>query len=385
MAAVRWPTYSWEASRSASCAWLAARSWSSGIPSMSSSCRIRWRLRQASTMRKAALALPVGDYLDHPRVVLRDGTVASIRAASDHDREALRQFFHDLSPESRRRRFFRRPNRHPRSSSAWPTPTIRRGLTLIVDRYVDDGTAGPSERNVRPIATASYLAVNPAWLKSRSPSTTGSAALRLGLDAPRAAGRDCVAARLRALSGIDATDTPMPEVFGDSGFEIRSKSSGGAVELRLSLAPSADGVRVAEERDRAATAASLRPLLTPGAVAVVGVSRDPSSIGRRVLVALRAAGFRGPIHPVNAAAELDGLRCCSSARDLPAGTDLAIIAVPSPRVLEVVDDAPPRASSRCSSSRPGSLVGQAGRALQQQLVERVRNHGMRMIGPNCMG
>jgi acyl-CoA synthetase (NDP forming) len=30
-------------------------------------------------------------------------------------------------------------------------------------------------------------------------------------------------------------------------------------------------------------------------------------------------------------------------------------------------------------------VGESGRALQQQLVERVRNYGMRMVGPNCMG
>ena len=340
-------------------------------------------------MRKAAPALPVGDYLDHPRVVLRDGTVASIRAASDHDRETLRQFFHDLSPESRRRRFF---------TPAEPSSAIiqrladahdpDRGLTLIVDRYVDDGTAGPSERNVRPIATASYLAVNPrvaevAFAVDDRFQGKGLASMLLERLAVTASQHGFE--RFQASTLTD--NTPMLEVFRDSGFEIRSKSSGGAVELQLSLAPSADGVRVAEERDRAATAASLRPLLTPGAVAVVGASRDPSSIGRRVLVALRAAGFRGPIYPVNAsAAELDGLRCYPSARDLPAGTDLAIIAVPSPRVLEVVDDcAAAGVKSLLVISAGFAEVGQAGRALQQQLVERVRNHGMRMIGPNCMG
>jgi GNAT superfamily N-acetyltransferase len=111
-------------------------------------------------MRKAAPALPVGDYLDHPRVVLRDGTVASIRVASADDGDALRRFFHELSPESRRRRFF---------SPAEPSAAIiqrladahdpDRALTLIVDRYVDDGPAEPPGKHVRPIATASYLAV----------------------------------------------------------------------------------------------------------------------------------------------------------------------------------------------------------------------------------
>ena len=71
-------------------------------------------------MRKPAAALPVGDYLENPRMVLRDGTVASVRVATDIDREPLRRFFHDLSPESRRRRFFSPlntdPERRPRSS-----------------------------------------------------------------------------------------------------------------------------------------------------------------------------------------------------------------------------------------------------------------------------
>ena len=340
-------------------------------------------------MRKAAAALPVGDYLDHPRVVLRDGTVASIRTASAQDGGALRRFFHDLSPESRRRRFFT-----PAEPSAAIIERLAdahdpdRGLTLIVDRYVDDGAAERSGRNVRPIATASYLAVNQrvaevAFAVDDRFQGKGLASMLLERLAVIASqhGFD------RFLASTLVDNTPMLEVFRDSGFEIRSKSSAGAVELQLSLAPSAEGVRVAEDRDRAATAASLRPMLTPAAVAVIGASRDPSSIGRRVLDALLAAGFKGPIYPVNpGASELDGLPCYPSARDLPAGTDLAVIAVPSARVLEVVDD--------CAASGVKSLlvisagfaeVGDAGRALQQQLVERVRNYGMRMIGPNCMG
>jgi hypothetical protein len=109
-------------------------------------------------MREVTAALPVGDYLDNPRLVLRDGTVASVRVAADSDREPLRQFFHDLSPESRRRRFF---------TPAEPTDAIiqrltgahdpGRGLTLIVHRYVGaEETAASSSVSLRPIATASY-------------------------------------------------------------------------------------------------------------------------------------------------------------------------------------------------------------------------------------
>ena len=182
-------------------------------------------------------------------------------------------------------------------------------------------------------------------------------------------------------------NTPMLEVFRDSGFEIRSKSSGGAVDLQLSLTPSAKGVHAAEERDRAATAASLRPMLAPAAVAVIGASRDPSSIGRRVLDALRAAGFKGR--------DLSGQ--CERRRSR------------RPRLLSVGPRAAARNGSRghrgAEPRRPRrrrrlrrcrrEVAGGDHRRLRRDRRRRaraaaaarrtVRNYGMRMVGPNCMG
>src|SRR5687767_5239836 len=127
-------------------------------------------------MRQETVALPVGDYIDSPRMVLRDGTVASVRVATPADRESLRRFFHDLSPDSRRRRFF--------TASEPGDDFLQRladahnpgeALTLIVDRYRTEdedplGSANPLDAtgtprahaaaNLRPIATASYLAIN---------------------------------------------------------------------------------------------------------------------------------------------------------------------------------------------------------------------------------
>jgi acetate---CoA ligase (ADP-forming) len=103
------------------------------------------------------------------------------------------------------------------------------------------------------------------------------------------------------------------EVFRDSRFEIRSKSEGGCIDVQLSLATSSGSVRAEEERNRLATAASLRPLLEPRAVAIVGASRDLSSIGRRVLDAVMAAGFNGPVYAVNPnSTEIAGLRSYGS-------------------------------------------------------------------------
>ncbi len=253
-------------------------------------------------------------------------------------------------------------------------------LTLIVDRF--------RSQDVHPVAVASYFAVRRraaevAFAVSDDFHGKGLATALLE--------RLAVLASARGFEKFEAStladNTPMLEVFRDSGFEIRAKTSAGVVELQLALTPSAEGVHTSEMRDRVATALSLAPMLSPHAVAVIGASRDPSSIGRRVLDAIRSGGFTGAVYPVNRHIdEIDGLRCYRSPRDLPVGVDLAVIAVPAPAVLQVVDDcAAADVKSLVVISAGFAEVGETGRARQRALVERVRNHGMRMVGPNCMG
>jgi predicted CoA-binding protein len=136
-----------------------------------------------------------------------------------------------------------------------------------------------------------------------------------------------------------ASNTQMLEVFRDSGFEIRSKLAGSAVDVEFALASSVASVAAGEKRQRIATAASLRPLFEPQAVAVIGASRNPSNIGRRVLDSLIAAGYRGHVYALNPhTSEIAGLKAFGSARELPAGVDLAVVAVPALSVGQVVDD-----------------------------------------------
>lgn len=184
-----------------------------------------------------------------------------------------------------------------------------------------------------------------------------------------------------------AENTAMIGVFRDSGFEIRSSIADATVDLQLSLRASERGVAAGEHRRRLATAAALRPLFTPGSVAVVGASSDPSSVGGRILAALITTGFAGPIYPIHhRVAELNGLPALTSARALPAGVDLAIIAIPAAATIAAVDD---RAAAGVKSlvivTAGFAETGTEGRLLQEQLVDRVRGYGMRMVGPNCMG
>ncbi len=315
------------------------------------------------------------------RALLRDGSAVTLKVAEPADHDAVRRFFHELSPESRRRRFF---------AIAEPSDALiarlcdasrpANAMTLLCLRQV--GT------EVRPIAIGSYIgegghAEEVAFAVADAFQGKGLGTVLLERLAAMAAAN--------GIRRFDATTLPenaqMLEVFYESGFEIRSKTEAGTIAVQLSLDPTNDTVLSAERRNAMATAASLRPLLEPSSVAVVGASRDPKSIGRRILRALTANGFAGPIYPINPqAAELDGVRCYGTLADIPSGVDLAVIAVPHARVLDVVD--------QCAAAKITSLVvitagyaeaGADGRARQQALVERVRAYGMRMIGPNCMG
>jgi len=332
-------------------------------------------------MHPLAPAPPAVDDPAAPRLVLRDGTVASVRRSTPADRDTMRRFFHELSPESRRRRFF---------TAGEPADTLvdrlcdsadeQRSVTLVAVRQVGDDT--------RFIAVGSYIAGAPGVAEAAFAVDDRFQGKGLGTELLE---RLAAIAASHGFQRFDATtlgdNHAMLEVFRDSGFMVRSKTAAGVIEIALTLTPSAAGVVSAEARHRRATAASLRPMLEPEAVAIVGASRDPASLGRRILDALVAADFGGSIYPVNAgASEVAGRRAYRSVRDVPPGVDLAVVAVPRDRVLGVVDD--------CAAAGVKSLVvitagyaeaGDEGRAMQQTLVERVRAYGMRMVGPNCMG
>ena len=85
--------------------------------------------------------------------------------------------------------------------------------------------------------------------------------------------------------------------------------------------------------------ASLRHVLTPASVAVIGASRRPGSVGRAILQNIIDVGFPGPVYAVNpGAAELDGVPCVPSAAALPEQVDLAVIAAPAAAVIGIAED-----------------------------------------------
>ncbi|OGQ79874.1 MAG: GNAT family N-acetyltransferase [Deltaproteobacteria bacterium RIFCSPLOWO2_12_FULL_60_19] len=324
---------------------------------------------------------PYQDSAESGRLILRDGTTAAIRPAQPADQAALREFFAGLSPESRRRRFFSAgvpPDKLLESFCNSSDPRAR--LTLVVTRAQPAGE--------RIIAAATYDARDDKTAEAAiavaddfQGKGLGTLLLeRLALLAVRHG-----FTRLWAVTGVE--NRRMMEIFHNSGFGLRETQEGGYVEIDLSAAPTEASVARTELRDRLFTAASLRPFFSPGAVAVVGASRDPSSIGYRILEALVENRFQGPVYPVNPrASAVRSIHAYPSVRELPEAVDLAIVAVPREATAAVVDDCAARGIKALVVITAGfAETGAEGKALQQKLVEKVRGYGMRMVGPNCLG
>jgi len=132
---------------------------------------------------------------------------------------------------------------------------------------------------------------------------------------------------------------------------------------------------------------ALTPILRPRSVAVIGASRTPGTIGHEIVAALVRNGFTGPVYPVNPGARSIGaIPAYPSMLDLPEAPDLAVVVVPKDRVLGVVRDCAARGVGGVVVISAGFReVGGPGIALEEELTRFVRDQGIRMIGPNCMG
>ncbi len=134
-------------------------------------------------------------------------------------------------------------------------------------------------------------------------------------------------------------------------------------------------------------AASIEALLKPKSVAVIGASRREGSIGNKIFTNLLDASFKGPVFPINPQADvISAVKAYKTILDVPEPVDLAVIVVPAEAVL--------KAANQCGVKGVKALVvisagfaenSGEGVERQKKLVSMCRHHGMRLVGPNCMG
>ncbi|RLG47217.1 MAG: CoA-binding protein, partial [Thermoproteota archaeon] len=129
----------------------------------------------------------------------------------------------------------------------------------------------------------------------------------------------------------------------------------------------------------------------PDSIAVIGASRKPGKVGHEILRILKENKdkgiFRGELYAVNPdAREILGVTTYPSISQLPSAPDLAVIAIPAKFVPGAVDELGKLGTKNVVVVSGGfAEIGGEGVALQEQLVEVAKKHGIRLVGPNCIG
>ncbi len=314
------------------------------------------------------------DALSRPTVhaLLADGTTVCIRPVRRSDREQVLGLYEEMSPENLRLRFF---------------VASRRSAGLAADRACGPGRPGHqtlmAETAGRLIGLAEYdsggsgssAEISIAVADGLHHRGVGTLLIEHLVSAARAEGITTFTAD--ALS----ENRDVLRLFADLGLRTARRFEGPEVRCTIALDQSDSYLSAVEERGRAADVASLQPLLRPRTVAVVGAGRKPGSVGRAILRQLRAGGYTGRLFAVNPAAHaILGVPSHSSVSALPVTPDLAVLAVPAAAVPDTAEE--------CGKAGVRALlVVTAGLGPDQAaaLLTACRSHGMRLVGPNCLG
>ena len=132
---------------------------------------------------------------------------------------------------------------------------------------------------------------------------------------------------------------------------------------------------------------TLESLFRPRSVAVIGASRDVTTVGGSLFHNLMRNGFNGPVYPVNPKTPVvQSVACYPTLEAIPGPVDLAILVVPAARVLESVEACARKGVKGVVIISAGfKETGSLGEDLEHRVLEVVRANGMRMVGPNCLG
>ncbi len=310
-------------------------------------------------------------------MVLRDGSTVRVRPISTADETAMADFLRALSERSRVLRFF----------SA--------GTDLSAQARLAVSPEGRSYGLVATHGAAGEIIGHAAYVGARA----GDAEVAFAVaDAYQGRGlATALLAHLAAHAHANGVSTftaivlpenhRMIEVFRESGFPVEVSSGIDVVTVRLPTELGPDGLARFHQRERIASVAAVRSVLAPASVAVIGASRRRGSVGGEILHNLTSGGYQGVVYPVNPhATSVQSMPAYPSVSAAPGPVEMAVIVVPAEHVVAAARD--------CGAAGVRSLVvisagfgeaGAQGVERQAQLLRVCREHGMRLVGPNCLG
>ncbi|HKU30447.1 MAG TPA: GNAT family N-acetyltransferase [Arthrobacter sp.] len=311
-------------------------------------------------------------------VVLRDGGTAHLRPISPDDADALQAFHTAQSETSIYMRFFTFKSRLTSKELRRFTEVDHKDrVAFVITVGGEIIGVGRYDRLDNP--TEAEVAFN------ISDNQQGRGIGSILLEHLAAAARENGIRRFTAE--VLPENRKMLRVFADAGYELARKFDDGVVSVDFNIDPTEKSLAVMESREHRAEARSVRDLLAPSSIAVVGASRRWGTIGHQLLEHILEGGFKGAVYAVNPEAfELAGMKSFARIADVPGPVQLAVIAVPYEEVPLVVDE--------CGAAGVKGIVvatagyaddGEQGLQRQRALVRRARSFGMRVIGPESLG
>jgi acetyltransferase len=131
----------------------------------------------------------------------------------------------------------------------------------------------------------------------------------------------------------------------------------------------------------------LSALFEPRSIALIGASERPGKVGTLVMANLLAGGFAGTVFAVNPKySRVHGVACVPSVSKIAAPVDLAVIVTPPTTVAGLIEECGVAGIRAAVVITAGfGELGAEGKALERAVLEKARLHGVRMLGPNCLG
>ena len=315
-------------------------------------------------------------------VLLRDGSSIILRPIRRDDTERWLAFVSQLSPRTKYLRFHYLPKQMSQEDAC-------RFCTVDYENAFAFVAEVRGERGEEIVAIGRYYRLHNKHAAEVAFAIQDSYQGR-GLGT-KLMERLVAVARDNAISTFEAfvlaENKHMMAVFRGYGFHIKSELAEGVYNIVIPIAPTRRTLKKEEERERISTVASLRPILYPRSVAVVGASRKPGSIGQLIFQCLVENGFSGVAYPVNPNADaVMSVKAYPSVLDVPGEVDLAVIVVPAPLVAKVADECGQKGVRAIIVISDGFKErGPEGAERESELRDIAFGHGMRILGPNCMG
>lgn len=310
-------------------------------------------------------------------MVLADGGTVHLRPIVPQDRDALLALHGRLSERTLYLRFFGPYPKIPdRDLHRFVTVDHHDRVALVATLGDDMIAVGRYERVADGSAEVAFIVQDDQQgrgLGSILLEHLAAAALEHGIH--------------RFVAEVLAENGQMVRVFRDAGYQVRREFDGGILHLEFDIDPTRRSLEVAQAREQAAEARSVRNVLHARSIAVIGASSDESKVGHAVLRNLLHANFAGPVYPVNPDARaVRGVRAYPSVAAIPDEVDLAVVAVPAASVAEVADECLAKGVKALLVITSGFAdAGEPGAGAQHRLAAEARAHGMRLIGPSALG